>query len=335
MAWMTTWPENSWFFPEDGQRGSSPTGSTRASPSACATPWPRRPRERSDLLATFAYRTQAAGLLPCLFSVTQETADHAAGRRWRTVQVAEEAVIDLPSLRFTGKAWQDVRTALNQAAKQGLTHRLVPLAQQPRGVQVQVRAISEQWVGDKGLPEMGFTLGGLDEAMDPEVRVGLAIDADGTVHGVTSWMPAYGPDGTTAGLDARRHAPAARTASATRWSSSSPRPAWPSRRRTPSSSPCPGCRSPVRARAPTDPDRGVLDAFLDTLGARLEPYYGFRSLQAFKSKFQPSHTPLYLVFPDEAALPRIGLALSRAYLPEAGVRDLISLAHPRRQLVKT
>src|SRR4051812_37280774 len=69
--------------------------------------------------------------------------------------------------------------------------------------------------------------------------------------------------------------------------------------------------------------------------ARLEPYYGFRSLQAFKSKFQPTHAPLYLVFPDEGALPRIGLALSRAYLPEAGVRDLLSIAHSSRPLVKT
>ena len=98
-----------------------------------------------------------------------------------------------------------------------------------------------------------------------------------------------------------------------------------------------GVRLPVRRAprpgggAPDDDDRGVLDAFLDTLGTRLEPYYGFRSLQAFKSKFQPSHAPLYLVFPDEAALPRIGLALSRAYLPEAGVRDLLSLTR-RAQL---
>jgi lysylphosphatidylglycerol synthetase-like protein (DUF2156 family) len=84
---------------------------------------------------------------------------------------------------------------------------------------------------------------------------------------------------------------------------------------------------------PDDGDRGPLDAFLDTLGTRLEPSYGFRSLQAFKSKFQPSHAPLYLVFPDEAALPRIGLALSRAYLPEAGMRDLLSLARPKH-LVK-
>ena len=194
---MTTWPENRWFFSEDGgSRVTSPTGSMPAWPSACATRWPRRPHERSDLLRAFADRAQAAGLLPCLFSVTQETADHAAGtplahgagRRGGGHRPAR-------ACSSPGKAWQDVRTALNQAAKQGLTHRLVPLAQQPRGVQVQVRAISEQWVGDKGLPEMGFTLGGLDEAMDPEVRVGLAVDADGTVHGVTSWMPAYGPGG--------------------------------------------------------------------------------------------------------------------------------------------
>ena len=209
----------------------------------------------------------------------------------------------------------------------------MPLASQPRGVQVQVRAISEQWVGDKGLPEMGFTLGGLDEALDPDVRVGLAVDADGTVHGVTSWMPAYSPgggapEGWTLDVmrrlpDGFRHTMEFLIASAcltfkeegASFVSLSGVPL-------------------ARAGDPLDdPDRGVLDAFLDTLGTRLEPSYGFRSLQAFKSKFQPSHAPLYLVFPDEAALPRIGLALSRAYLPEAGMRDLLSLARPKH-LVK-
>jgi len=76
-------------------------------------------------------------------------------------------------------------------------------------------------------------------------------------------------------------------------------------------------------------DRGPLDGFLDRLGGSLEPYYGFRSLLAFKAKFQPRFEPLFLVFPDEAALPRIGLALSRAYLPEAGFRDFVTLARAR------
>ena len=90
-----------------------------------------------------------------------------------------------------------------------------------------------------------------------------------------------------------------------------------------------------RAAGPTRPsagvalDRGTLDTFLDRLGASLEPYYGFRSLHAFV-EVPARHEPLYLVFPDEAALPRIGLALSRAYLPDAGVRELVALARSGR-----
>ncbi len=334
MAWMTTWPENKWFFAGDGSVGYVAYQIHAGVAIGLCDPVAPTAEQRSDLLATFASQVQSAGLLPCLFSVTQETADHATARRWRTVQVAEEAVIDLRSLKFTGKAWQDVRTALNQAGKQGLTHRVVPLAGQPRGVQVQVRAISEQWVGDKGLPEMGFTLGGLDEALDPEVRVGLAIDGDGTVHGVTSWMPAYGPDGSPRGwtLDVMRRLPDGFRYTMEFLIASACLTFKEEDAEFVSLSGVPLARAGAGA---TDADRGVLDAFLDTLGARLEPYYGFRSLQAFKSKFQPAHTPLYLVFPDEAALPRIGLALSRAYLPEAGMRDLLSLAHPARQPAKT
>ena len=76
----------------------------------------------------------------------------------------------------------------------------------PRGCSSQVRAISELWVSDKGLPEMGFTLGGVDEALDPDTVVGLAVDADVTVHGVTSWLPVYSAGGAVTRLDPGRHA---------------------------------------------------------------------------------------------------------------------------------
>ncbi len=41
------------------------------------------------------------------------------------------------------------------------------------------------------MPEMGFTLGGLQEMDDPEVRCLIAVDEQRTVHGVTSWLPVY------------------------------------------------------------------------------------------------------------------------------------------------
>ena len=285
---------------------------------------------RTTLLAAFSDKAHQDGLGPCLFSVTQESASQALVRGWHALEVAEEAVIDLPSLEFRGKAWQDVRTALNQGAKLGIDHRLAPLLDQPRSIQTQVRAISSEWVEEKGLPEMGFTLGGVDEALDPRARVGVAVDQGGMVHGVTSWMPVHRsgggePIGWT--LDVMRRRPGGFRYSMEFLISSA----------------CltfkdEGCQLVSLSGAPLaragDADsaiyRGPLDGFLDRLGGTLEPYYGFRSLLAFKAKFQPRFEPLFeplfLVFPDEVALPRIGLALGRAYLPDAGLRDFVTLA---------
>ena len=53
--------------------------------------------------------------------------------------------------------------------------------------------------------------------------------------------------------------------------------------------------------------------------------YGFRSLHAFKNKFAPRYAPMFLVFRDEADLPRIGIALTRAYLPDTPLRDLVRM----------
>ena len=87
-------------------------------------------------------------------------------------------------------------------------------------------------------------------------------------------------------------------------------------------------RSP-RHRSPGSPtsQRHGLEAVLDRLGERIEPWYGFRSLQAFKAKFQPVYEPLHLLFPDEAALPRIALAVASAYAPGPAWRTLRDLAH--------
>ena len=333
LAWMTTWPENRWF--ETGGYSGYIAYRVHAGVAiGLCDPVAARESDRSGLLAAFADAARAAGLVPCLFTVTEEAARHAAAHGWHRMQVAEEAVVDLPTLAFTGKTWQDVRTALNQAAKAGITLRLGPLSEQPRGLQLQVKAISSEWVEDKGLPEMGFTLGGVDEALDPHVRVGLAVDADSTVHGVTSWMPIHdvgggAPVGWT--LDVMRRLPGGFRYSMEFLISSACLAFRDEGCRFASLSGAPLARTPAAEGDSGGLDRSTMDDFLDRLGAALEPYYGFRSLHTFKSKFQPRVAPLYLVFPDEAALPRIGVALSRAYLPDAGVRDLVSMARASRR----
>ena len=57
----------------------------------------------------------------------------------------------------------------------------------------------------------------------------------------------------------------------------------------------------------------------------LEPAYGFRSLLFFKKKFQPAENHVYIAYPDSSRLPQLALAVTRAYLPDMKIRDVMSL----------
>ena len=43
-------------------------------------------------------------------------------------------------------------------------------------------------------------------------------------------------------------------------------------------------------------------------------------------KFHPRYEPMYLAYRDEGDLPRIGIALTRAYLPNTRLPALVRLA---------
>ena len=241
--------------------------------------------------------------------------------------MAEETVLPLGQLAFTGKKFQDVRSAVNKAFKDGITAVWLSFPTAPLTLTDQIVAISEEWVADKGMPEMGFTLGGLAEVDDPAVRCLVAVDRDGTVHGVTSWLPVH-RDGAVVGwtLDfMRRRSEGFRPAMEFLIASA----ALLLQEEGAEFISLSGAPLAKIARPGTDgvdaaPDSTV-QRLLNVLGRSLEPVYGFRSLLAFKSKFQPEHVPLYMTYPDVATLPTIGNAIGRAYLPEVTLGQGVSL----------
>jgi lysylphosphatidylglycerol synthetase-like protein (DUF2156 family) len=318
---MTTWPENSHFFAPDGR---SFIAYRRHAGVAIALGDPVGPAgSRAGTIAAFTEMCDGSGLVPCMFSVSAETAEVTRTRGWPQVQVAEDTIVDLDGLEFRGKSWQSVRSSLNRAVKEGVEFRLVTLADEPWSLVAQVRAISEEWVGDKGMPEMGFTLGGVDEALDPRTRVGLAIDAQGVVQGVTSWMPVHAGGGRIDGwtLDVMRRRTHGFRPVVEFLIASSCLAFRDGGARFVSLSGAPLAHAPDAA--PTAP----LERLLESFGGVMEPYYGFRSLHAFKTKFKPRYVPMYLTYREETDLPRIGIALARAYLPDA---SLSSLVHHRK-----
>lgn len=323
LSWMTTWSGNSyWFAPG----GSGYIAYRVIAGVALTTGDPVGPPARTtEMVEGFAEFAAENGWTPCFYSVTDAVRDASDTLGWGSIQVAEETVLDLGSVAFTGKKFQDVRTALNKAKKSGITAEWVRLPDASMGITDQITAISEEWVADKGMPEMGFTLGGLDEVDDPQVRCLIAIDEDRTVHGVTSWLPVH-RDGQIVGwtLDfMRRRSNGFRPAMEFLIASAA------------STLEDEGFEflslsgAPLAKMDPPTADNSafgtMMDNLLDVLGRTLEPVYGFRSLLAFKSKFQPRYVPMYMTFPDPAALPSIGSAVGRAYLPEVSMSQSMKL----------
>jgi phosphatidylglycerol lysyltransferase len=76
-------------------------------------------------------------------------------------------------------------------------------------------------------------------------------------------------------------------------------------------------------------DRGeqpcALLRLLDIFANVMEPLYGFQSLLQFKDKFHPDYQPLYMAYPDPAALGSIATAIGRAYLPHVTSRQVLRL----------
>jgi len=311
LSWMTTWEGNSYARVAGGI-----VAYQRRNGVALALADPIGPAQaRAEAVADFIHAAELAGLVPCFFSADEDTRA-AVPSTWRSLVVADDTIVDLPGLEFTGKRWGPVRTSLNRAGREEMTFRLTQLKKESWGVQQQLRAISEAWVGDKDLPEMRFTLGTLEEAEDPEVRLALAIAPNGDVDGFLSWLPVHGPGGVIRGwtLDLMRRreggfGPVMEFligSSAKQFSDE-------------------GAQIMSLSGAPLahdyPPDAGMIAALSDRLADALEPVYGFGSLHRFKQKFHPRYETMYLLFRDESDLTRIGGALTRAFLPDATLRQ--------------
>ena len=279
-------------------------------------------RELRSTVEEFSAYCSTNGLVACYYSVSEDVEDITRGLGFSRLQVAEETILPLGRLEFKGKRFQDVRTAMNHARKKGIEAKWIHYSSAPLALLDQLHAISEEWVADKKMPEMGFTLGGLDEVDDPEVRCLLAIDGDGTVHGVTSWLPIY-QDGRVVGwtLDFMRRRSSGFRPSMDFLIASAASLLQDEGYELLSLSGAPLARS----RESGESEAPLLDRVLDLLGATLEPVYGFRSLLAFKAKFQPQYVPLYMTYLDPASLPMIGNAVARAYLPDVSLSQSLTL----------
>jgi len=314
---MSTWNGNSYWFSPDGDvaiayRVYSGVAITTSDPIG-------PPTALETGVRGFATFCDDNGWTPVFYSVHENLAPLFTSMGWASMVVGEETVVRPEGWSMQGKAWQDVRSSINRAARSGVRAEWTSYRSLPVTAAAQLESISESWVAEKNLPELGFTLGGLDELRDPEVALLLAIDDDDTIQAVTSWMPSY-QDGEVVGwtLDFMRRRPDSMNGVMEFLIASAALRMQQQGIETMSLSAAPLAMS---QDVVTDDDR--MQRLLGFLARTLEPVYGFASLLVFKQKFQPEFRPLLMVYPDPLALPAIGFALARAYLPSMSLKQSI------------
>lgn len=282
------------------------------------------PAGRAEAIREFAHLARRHGWIPCFYGVGPDLRDEYARNGLATMQAGEDAYLDLHSLELRGRRWQDARTALNRASRSGIELRMIDPRDADADILRQLREISDAWLRAKRLPEMGFTLGSLSGEPDPAVRLAVAVDRDGRVEGFVSWLPVHGAGGWV--IDIMRRRPDAFNGiieflivgSALAFRDEG--------------APFVSLATAPLARVAREGDRaGAVERAVAGMAGLIEPFYAVRSLFEFKRKFSPRWEPVYIAYPGAGALPKIGYAIMRAYLPNLGLDELRALATRSRE----
>lgn len=318
LEWLGTWAGAQHWFTDDGR---SAVSYRVVSDVALAISDPVcTPDRRAATMSAFAAFAIDRGWTPVFYSVHDEAAADLEAMGWSRMTVAEETLIRPPTWTMAGKAGEKVRHPVTRMQREGVRALWTTWDELSPRHNLQIRQISEQWVAEKSLPEMGFTLGSLPEMRDEKVRLMLAIDAEDRVIGVTSWLPSWREGVLHAWtLDVMRRHPEAPNGVMEFLIASAAAQMKDDGIAVLSMS---GAPLATGEEAPS----GAIGAILARVSETLEPLYGFGSLFRFKKKFRPEYARLSMCYSDPMQLGSIGYALVRAYLPLASDRDVLAMA---------
>lgn len=278
------------------------------------------------LLAQFRERCFRHDWLPCVLAATTRWLRELKALGLHCMKIGEEALLDLPGLSFSGKRWQDVRTALSRLPREGYSAQWYDIAQDPNGWTLELERISNTWLAQQHGGEMGFTLGTWELALRyaEEQRMLVLLDSPGRPVAFMTFIPCFVAGGGWS-LDLMRKAGALPPGSMEFLLATAIQ-----------HFQAEGCALLSLSLAPLadiTPDASsdtpeVIERARQLIFEHFGLTYNFKGLQQFKAKFSPRWEARYLVYPSVGALPRVLLALLRAHRSKPLQRKNVGVSWP-------
>ncbi len=240
------------------------------------------------------------GWTPCVYEAAEEHLPVYHSLGLRSLKMAEEAVLDLQEFSLAGNKRANLRAMVNKAAKTGMIVEPYDRGKtRDPGTDEQLEEISEEWLSEKRMGELGFTLGRFSlEALNSIpvfiVKVGTQAEA------FCSWLPYLGGKGIVLDLMRKRKQAPPGTMDFLLSQSLLQLKAR-------------GFTEASLANAPlanVSEPRGALARGVALLFENMNSLYGYKNLFQFKKKFSPHWQGRYLIYPKGADLPRVAYALA-------------------------
>lgn len=252
----------------------------------------------------FMEEADACGAWPVFYQVTPERLPLYVDLGLSLFKLGEEAVVPLANFNLDGAERRWMRRALKETAKFGLEFSIIPAVEVP-AMMPTLRAISDEWLGDKRTREKGFSLGRFDErylACFPHAIVTAPVNGERIpVAFANLWIGAAGGD-VSPDLMRRSHAAPRGTMDflfiqMLLWAQ-----AHGYRACNLGMAPMAGLVDPSLSKRELAPAWARAGSLLYGHG---ESFYNFQGLRNFKEKFSPEWEPRYLASPGGIALPQV------------------------------
>lgn len=259
--------------------------------------------ERQEVIVGFQLFCEKNDWYPAFYQTLPDDLDIYKSLGYRTVQIGEEAIVDLHSFTLQGKANQNLRNALNRLTKSG--HQ-VKFYQPPIADELlkELRSVSDEWLKMMQGAEKKFSVGWFDYDYLHECEIVVVYSPEGTISAFANVVSEYQKNEITIDLMRRR----------TEIEKGTMEFLFVSMFQHFQQLKYDGFNLGLSALSGVGgtQDSPALEKALKYLYEHLNKFYNFKGLHTFKDKFSPRWEPRYLVYPNLAALPDIVVALVRA-----------------------
>ncbi|MBD2605766.1 bifunctional lysylphosphatidylglycerol flippase/synthetase MprF [Scytonema hofmannii FACHB-248] len=259
--------------------------------------------ERQEVIVGFQLFCEKNDWYPAFYQTLPDDLDIYKSLGYRTVQIGEEAIVDLYSFTLQGKANQNLRNALNRLTKSG--HQ-VKFYQPPIADELlrELRAVSDEWLKMMQGAEKKFSVGWFDYDYLRECEIMVVHTPEGAISAFVNVVSEYQKNEITIDLMRRR----------TEIEKGTMEFLFVSMFQHFQQLKYDGFNLGLSALSGVGETQNSpkLEKVLKYLYDHLNKFYNFKGLHTFKDKFSPRWEPRYLVYPNLAALPNTVVALVRA-----------------------